>query len=198
MSYSPTNKNYLTVATARTNDGQKDIRIILDIQNNIFYSLDDNGNFNQITMDLTPEFSSLIVNGISTLNDDVSIDGNIILSSDIDLGTSSKITSQGSSAFIDLNVSPSTANLAIFDNGANMKLIMDSENDGFQLLDNISGNYIVMDGVGITVTPSTNEGFRYIRVILSTYADNAAAAAAGVPVDGLYKTATGEVRARVA
>lgn len=48
MSYSPTNKNFLTVANATTNNGQKNVRIILNLQTNVFYSLDDEGNFAEI------------------------------------------------------------------------------------------------------------------------------------------------------
>jgi len=46
--YNPTDSRFLAVAQARTNNGQKDVRIILDIITNEFYSLDDDGNFNPI------------------------------------------------------------------------------------------------------------------------------------------------------
>lgn len=48
ITYNPTDSRFLAVAQARTNNGQKDVRIILDIQTNEFYSLDDDGNFNLI------------------------------------------------------------------------------------------------------------------------------------------------------
>lgn len=48
MSYNPLDSRYLTTANAITRDGQKFVRIILDIQDNIFYTLDDDGNFNPI------------------------------------------------------------------------------------------------------------------------------------------------------
>ena len=48
LQYNPTDSRFLTVAQSRTNNGQKDIRIILDIITNDFYSLDDDGNFNII------------------------------------------------------------------------------------------------------------------------------------------------------
>jgi hypothetical protein len=48
VQYNPTDSRFLTVAQSRTNNGQKDIRIILDIPTNDFYSLDDDGNFNII------------------------------------------------------------------------------------------------------------------------------------------------------
>ena len=57
LQYNPTESRFLTVAQSRTNNGQKDIRIILDIPTNDFYSLDDDGNFNIIggggTLDYT-------------------------------------------------------------------------------------------------------------------------------------------------
>jgi len=48
MSYSPNNPKYLTVSTSMTNDGEKNVKIILDIETNIFYTLDDDGNFEPI------------------------------------------------------------------------------------------------------------------------------------------------------
>jgi hypothetical protein len=48
LQYNPTDSRFLTVAQSRTNNGQKDIRIILDLPTNDFYSLDDDGNFNVI------------------------------------------------------------------------------------------------------------------------------------------------------
>lgn len=48
VQYNPTDSRFLTVAQSRTNNGQKDIRIILDLPTNDFYSLDDDGNFNVI------------------------------------------------------------------------------------------------------------------------------------------------------
>jgi len=46
--YNPNNSKYLTVAHAKSNNGQRDVRIILDIDTNIFYTLDDDKNFIQI------------------------------------------------------------------------------------------------------------------------------------------------------
>jgi len=46
--YNPTDSKYLTVAQTRTNRGTKDVKIILDIDTNDFYTLDDDGNFNII------------------------------------------------------------------------------------------------------------------------------------------------------
>ena len=67
VQYNPTDSRFLTVAQSRTNNGQKDIRIILDIPTNDFYSLDDDGNFIIIgggggSQDL----ESVLANGSST------------------------------------------------------------------------------------------------------------------------------------
>lgn len=48
MIYNPNNQRYLTVANAKTNNGQRDVRIILDIISNKFYTLDDDNNFLEI------------------------------------------------------------------------------------------------------------------------------------------------------
>jgi hypothetical protein len=46
--YNPLDSRFLTTANAITRDGQKFVRIILDTQDNLFYTLDDDGNFNPI------------------------------------------------------------------------------------------------------------------------------------------------------
>jgi len=46
--YNPLDSRFLTTANAITRDGQKFVRIILDTQDNIFYTLDDDGNFEPI------------------------------------------------------------------------------------------------------------------------------------------------------
>ena len=46
--YNPTDSRYLAVAQTRTRNGQTDIKIILDLDTNEFYTLDDDGNFNLI------------------------------------------------------------------------------------------------------------------------------------------------------
>jgi hypothetical protein len=48
MNYSPNQSKYLTVAQSRTNNGQKDVKIILDTDTNVFYTLDDDNNFETI------------------------------------------------------------------------------------------------------------------------------------------------------
>lgn len=46
--YNPTDSRYLVVAQTRTRNGQTDIKIVLDLISNEFYTLDDDGNFNLI------------------------------------------------------------------------------------------------------------------------------------------------------
>jgi hypothetical protein len=70
LQYNPTDSRFLTVAQSRTNNGQKDIRIILDIITNDFYSLDDDGNFNIIggggSVDYTEYVAFVTQNGATT------------------------------------------------------------------------------------------------------------------------------------
>jgi len=51
--YNALSDKFLTVATVKTKNGQKDVRVILDIDSNIFYTLDDDGNFIPIAYSLT-------------------------------------------------------------------------------------------------------------------------------------------------
>ena len=46
--YNPTDANFLTVAQSRTNNGQRDVRVILDVTSNVFYTLDDDGILQEI------------------------------------------------------------------------------------------------------------------------------------------------------
>jgi hypothetical protein len=66
LQYNPTDSRFLTVAQSRTNNGQKDIRIILDIPTNDFYSLDDDGNFNIIGGAGTITLEQVLTQGNST------------------------------------------------------------------------------------------------------------------------------------
>jgi len=43
--YNPTDSRYLVIAQTRTRNGQTDIKIVLDLISNEFYTLDDDGNF---------------------------------------------------------------------------------------------------------------------------------------------------------
>lgn len=51
--YNPLSDKYLTIATVKTRNGQKDVRVILEIDTNIFYTLDDDGNFIPIAYSFT-------------------------------------------------------------------------------------------------------------------------------------------------
>lgn len=72
VQYNPTDSRFLTVAQSRTNNGQKDIRIILDIPTNDFYSLDDDGNFNIIGG--TQTLADVLINGNSSGANDIVFD----------------------------------------------------------------------------------------------------------------------------
>jgi hypothetical protein len=48
MQYNPNNPRFLTVSNSKTNNGQRDVRIILDIISNKFYTYDDDKNFLEI------------------------------------------------------------------------------------------------------------------------------------------------------
>ena len=43
--YNPLDNRFLTLSNIMTRDGQQNIRLILDADNNVFYTLDDNDNF---------------------------------------------------------------------------------------------------------------------------------------------------------
>jgi hypothetical protein len=81
LQYNPTDSRFLTVAQSRTNNGQKDIRIILDLPTNDFYSLDDDGNFNVIgasggtTIDYT-EYVAFVTQSGATAPTAVVVDKN--------------------------------------------------------------------------------------------------------------------------
>ena len=75
VQYNPTDSRILTVAQSRTNNGQKDIRIILDIPTNDFYSLDDDGNFNIIGVSGgTQDLSSVLSFGNTSGANDIVFD----------------------------------------------------------------------------------------------------------------------------
>lgn len=48
INYNPNSKRFLTIAQVMTNDGTKNVKIILDVDTNIFYTLDDDGNLFEI------------------------------------------------------------------------------------------------------------------------------------------------------
>jgi len=43
--YNPLSNQYITLSNTMTRNGEQNIRLILDIDNNVFYTLDDNNNF---------------------------------------------------------------------------------------------------------------------------------------------------------
>lgn len=43
--YNPLSNQYVTLSNTMTRNGEQNIRLILDVDNNVFYTLDDNNNF---------------------------------------------------------------------------------------------------------------------------------------------------------
>jgi hypothetical protein len=70
VDYNPLDSRFLTTANAITRNGQKFVRIILDIQDNIFYTLDDDGNFNPIGSGGTAS------SGVTSINTSTGLSGN--------------------------------------------------------------------------------------------------------------------------
>jgi len=130
LQYNPTESRFLTVAQSRTNNGQKDIRIILDIPTNDFYSLDDDGNFNLIGGGGgTQNLSQVLNQGNST-------GGNTILSPDtlselgiID-GQTYLLSSDGINLFTTyLQIFPTSASIISLDGSTNdNSLIQNTQN----------------------------------------------------------------------
>jgi hypothetical protein len=77
IEYNPRSNRFLTVATTKTSNGQKDVRLVQDIQRNVFYSLDDDGNFerinhmNQMIFVESLEDLPAVENGVISLEDNV-------------------------------------------------------------------------------------------------------------------------------
>jgi hypothetical protein len=94
MSYNPTDANFLTVAQSRTNNGQKDVRILLDITNNIFYSLDDDGNLLPIQSSGGGDLEATLTLGQTSGGLDIILNGNSYLVVD-DLGGGMKTSTLG-------------------------------------------------------------------------------------------------------
>jgi hypothetical protein len=69
ITYNPLSDRFLSVATVKTKNGQKDVRIILDVIDNIFYTLDDDGNLN-IIGDITDD---LFITGFTYSNNTFTI-----------------------------------------------------------------------------------------------------------------------------
>ena len=77
VNYNPTDANFLTVAQSRTNNGQRDVRVILDVTTNIFYTLDDEGVLTEIQSSGGGEdLEQTLANGNLTGGLDIILDGN--------------------------------------------------------------------------------------------------------------------------
>jgi hypothetical protein len=66
MSYTPNQSKYLTVAQTRTNRGTKDVKIILDVDTNVFYTLDDDNNFIPIAYSQSIDASAVSYDNINS------------------------------------------------------------------------------------------------------------------------------------
>lgn len=66
INYNPNSKRFLTISQVMTNDGTKNVKIILDVDTNIFYTLDDDNNLLEIGshLEIITGFS---INNIITL-----------------------------------------------------------------------------------------------------------------------------------
>lgn len=59
--YNPLSNQFLTLSNTMTNNGLKNIRLVLDVDNNVFYTLDDDGNFK--AMEYQPPTLSFYIEG---------------------------------------------------------------------------------------------------------------------------------------
>ena len=59
--YNPLSNQFVTVSNAMTRDGEQNIRLILDVVNNVFYTLDDNNNF--VALEYQPPTLSFYITG---------------------------------------------------------------------------------------------------------------------------------------
>lgn len=83
--YNPTDANFLTVAQSRTNNGQKDVRVLLDITSNIFYTLDDDGNLEEIQSSGGGEdLEQTLTNGNFTGNENIIMSSGTFISGETD------------------------------------------------------------------------------------------------------------------
>jgi hypothetical protein len=63
MQYNPLSTDFLTVQNAISKNGQDFIRIILHIPSNVFYTLDDDGNFRPINQEIGNAYLSYYMTG---------------------------------------------------------------------------------------------------------------------------------------
>lgn len=66
INYNPNSKRFLTISQVMTNDGTKNVKIILDVDTNIFYTLDDDNNLLEIGSHLQI-ITGFSINNIITL-----------------------------------------------------------------------------------------------------------------------------------
>ena len=59
--YNPLSNQFVTVSNSMTRDGEQNIRLILDVVNNVFYTLDDNNNF--VALEYQPPTLSFYITG---------------------------------------------------------------------------------------------------------------------------------------
>ena len=83
--YNPTDANFLTVAQSRTNNGQRDVRVLLDIASNIFYTLDDDGNLIQIQSSGGGGLDATLLLGNTTGTEDIIMSSGTIISGKTDV-----------------------------------------------------------------------------------------------------------------
>lgn len=65
--YNATDSRYLTLAQTRTNDGTKDVKLILDTIDKVFYTLDDNGVFDAVDNETA---ATIVTLSVGTLEGD--------------------------------------------------------------------------------------------------------------------------------
>jgi hypothetical protein len=68
--YNPTDSRFLTLAQTRTNNGTKDVKLILDTLDKVFYTLDDDGNFDAVDNETAATIVELSVGTLKGDNGD--------------------------------------------------------------------------------------------------------------------------------
>jgi hypothetical protein len=148
VQYNPTDSRFLTVAQSRTNNGQKDIRIILDIPTNDFYSLDDDGNFNIIGGAGTITLEQVLTQGNST-------GGNTIFSPDL---------------LTELNIIDGSGSITCGDGGNrnNYIQVVPGKNDYLSIdLGNNDNTYIEQESTNISLRNTSSNGDKVNQVSIS-------------------------------
>jgi hypothetical protein len=97
MSYSPLSNDFITIANSKTNNGQKDIRVVLELSTNNLYYLDDDGNFTQLTSGTTVNaaLNNVLAIGNETLGHNIEITlGDRIVGEEIYIDTTTVMESK--------------------------------------------------------------------------------------------------------